>query len=64
MALQASPVHLKPSGDICRHANLPELPPQDFTHALHELGRSDGPSEKNLRRPYAHALHREIRAYR
>ena len=49
MTLQTSRVHPKPPSDVYSQTSLPELLPNDCTHALHELGGLDGPSEKDGR---------------
>ena len=48
MAIQASPVHPKSSSDIYLQTKLPKLLLKQFAHALYELGRLNGPSEKDV----------------
>jgi hypothetical protein len=56
MAQQTSPVHSKPSSDICFQKALPKLLLKQFAHALYELGRLDAPSEKDAGCTLVHQL--------
>jgi hypothetical protein len=54
MAPQSSSVDPKLSRDICRKTTFPVLLMQDCTNALHELGRFEGPSKKDVRSTLVH----------